>query len=155
MVLLAVWLYAGVMITRASLNLRKVRSTDEYLAAAYKKTFWGAFAIWTLVALCIAGFLLLFVTGVGEIGLAVSFAGAGFLVTDLLVLALLLTSGGLAIYAALQTQKSGARDELVVKAAYQQLKAAAIACVSAAALVVLGVLIIFFYTHSKQRKTSA
>src|SRR5579862_2094241 len=72
-VLIIIWILAGIFITQANVYLGPFKNIDSFFLTAYNYTFWAAFITWFLVALFILLFILaivgvigLFSTGAGE-----------------------------------------------------------------------------------------
>jgi hypothetical protein len=75
LVLLILWIVAGVYITRANLILQNYQKVDDNFLNAFNYSYWAAFVTWFLVALFVLLILLsfiglgvLFSSGVGETG---------------------------------------------------------------------------------------
>lgn len=84
LILIVIWIIAGVYVTMASLALRPYRDYDEKFHRAYWFLFWAAFVTWTLVGIfviliiaTVVGVAALFGTGVGEAATAGEAAEAG------------------------------------------------------------------------------
>ena len=175
-ILIILWIIAGVFITQASIYLTPYKDRDDLLHRAYIFCFWAAFVTWFLIALFIllivlsvVGVVALFGSGVGEAAEAgeieesrlltqnnLSEQGISWFTIAFLVFALILigVTGVLsAIAATSMTESSNFNNNVVELAtAYRDCIISASVCLGAGSLLIIGMVIYFVVGYEKEQK---
>lgn len=182
-ILIIIWIVAGGFVTQANIFLGPFKTQDNDLQTAYTYTFWAAFVTWTLIGifillviLSIIGVVALFGSGAGEAeaaeGAEASEAksaessnqqllneGIPWLTLAFLVFALILISitGVLAAIAATSMTKSPNFNRTIanLNTAYNDCIIAAVSCLGAASLLIIGILTYFIVGIERQRRLEA
>lgn len=174
-ILIIIWIIAGGFITQANIYLTPYKDTDPNFHEAYWSSFWAAFITWGLIALFILLIIILFATGVGEVGLVegsaersileqssakgyvstgISWIAIAFLAVALVLVAL---TGGLATVAASNIAASKNYDPKIpkLKIAYNDCIVAAIICVGATGILIIALITYFVIAHNNARNEKA
>lgn len=178
-ILIILWIIAGVYVTQASIKLTSYRNVDEHLYRAYWFTFWAAFTTWFLIGLFILliilsvfGVVALFGSGVGEVAEGVeleqsellqqqglSDEGISWFTIGFLAFALILVSvtGVLAAIAATSMTESSNFDTTKedLRTAYDDCVIAAITCLGAASILIIGTITYFVIGYIRENKIQA
>jgi len=179
-ILVVIWIVAGVFITQANVKLHDYKNEDDpYAHPAWTYSFWAAFTTWTLVGiftiLLIAGLLIggaLFATGIGETEVAVTGVAKAAQdgirtatgavkphISKLAIAALVVgvvlatTTGILSAMTAVDVRKIGTYDsDSVLKEAHDEAVKAAVICLTSVGLTVVAGVSYIWYVESKKKK---
>lgn len=183
-VLILIWIIAGVYITQANIKIRGFEDDDQFFNTANNYAFWAAFITWFLVALfvllvilSVIGVVGLFSTGAGEAEEAgaaeesvssklfkqyqstqAPSGGISWSTIIALIFAMVLVAitGVLAAMAADQLSQSHqfTQSNPDMKSAYDDCIIAAIICLGIDSLIILGVIFYLFVGFFEDRKTN-
>jgi hypothetical protein len=165
-ILIIIWIIAGIYVTQANIYLTSFKDTDESLHQAYWLTFWAAFVTWTLVGIFVV-LVVLSVLGIEEIEVAdvtstynqyqqpgTSWASIIFL---FIALVLIGTTGVLSALAATAVTESSNFNQKNDKlnSAYQDCIIGAVVCLTSGGLLILGIIAYFVYNYRSRREAAA
>lgn len=161
LILMVIWIVAGVYITQTNIILRPIHGDDPDLTSANDYAFWAAFVTWFLVS----AFILLAILSVfGVVELfgafeAVSASSKGISIFTLLFLgfafALVTVTGVLSVISAVDIAKSpiySNNPSADLQRARTDAIIAACLCIGAAGVLIIGGIIYLIVGYRKQRK---